>query len=210
MEFIVSIGSILGVLLIGVISPGPSFLLVAQTAIATNRRNGVAAAIGMGTGALAFASLVLVGLHAVLANVPALYFMLRIGGAAYLIYLALGMWQGATAPLFLTIASDHPQSWQKSFLLALGTMLSNPKAMAQYGTIFAALLPREVSVAQSAVLAASIFLLETGWYIVVALVLSCAAPRSIYLQSKTAIDRTAGVGMGVLGMKLLVSLRASV
>lgn len=210
MEFIFSIGSILGVLLIGVVSPGPSFLLVAQTSISTSRRNGVAAAIGMGMGAVSFASLVLVGLHAVLNNVPTLYTVLRVCGSAYLMYLAVRIWKGATAPLSLTTVTNHPQSWQKAFLLALGTMLSNPKAMVQYGTIFAALLPHDVSAAQSAILAASIFLLEAGWYVIVALVLSSTTPRNAYLKSKTVIDRTAGIVMGLLGVKLLASLRVPV
>lgn len=211
MEFMFSIGGILGVLLIGVISPGPSFLLVAQTSISTSRGNGVAAAIGMGVGAVSFAALVLGGLHAVLTNVPILYVVLKICGGMYLLYLAVRIWKGAAEPLLLVATIDRPNSsWQKSFLLALGTMLSNLKAVVQYGTIFAALLPRDVSMAQSTVLAASIFLLEAGWYIIVALLLSSTAPRNAYLKSKTSIDRTASVVMGLLGLKLIASLRSAI
>jgi threonine/homoserine/homoserine lactone efflux protein len=57
MAFIVSISSIFGVQLIGVISPSPRFLFVAQTFISTGRSNGFAAAIGMGVGALSFPAL---------------------------------------------------------------------------------------------------------------------------------------------------------
>jgi len=43
---------ILGALLIGAISPGPSFVLVSRIAITASRLDGFAAALGMGLGGL--------------------------------------------------------------------------------------------------------------------------------------------------------------
>ena len=208
MEFFFSMSGILAALFIGVISPGPSFVLVAQTAMSASRRNGVAAALGMGVGAVFFASLVLVGLHTVLLRAPVLFTVLKVLGGAYLIYLAIRIWRGATASLQLDeVAGRREKSWTKSFLTALGTMLSNPKAMVQYGAIFAALLPHDVSPSQSILLAAFIFLLEAGWYTTVAVVLSSPLPRNTYLKAKTGIDRCTGLVMGALGVKLLAALR---
>jgi threonine/homoserine/homoserine lactone efflux protein len=50
-----------------------------------------------------------------------------------------------------------------------------------------------------------IFCIETGWYTVVALALSSAAPRSAYLRYKLWIDRAAGGVMGLLGLRLVWS-----
>lgn len=41
---------ILGALLVGAISPGPSFVLVSRIAVKMSRKDGLAAALGMGIG----------------------------------------------------------------------------------------------------------------------------------------------------------------
>ena len=69
MEMLIPLGAIFGAILIGAISPGPSFVLVARTAIAVSRSAGMATAVGMGLGGLMFAGAALLGLHVVLANV---------------------------------------------------------------------------------------------------------------------------------------------
>jgi threonine/homoserine/homoserine lactone efflux protein len=51
MDAIVLLAGILGVLALGVISPGPSVVLVARTAVATSRAAGMASALGTGAGA---------------------------------------------------------------------------------------------------------------------------------------------------------------
>ncbi len=52
---IVSVLSIAGAITLGAMSPGPSFVVVARTAVATSRADGVAAALGMGVGGVLFA-----------------------------------------------------------------------------------------------------------------------------------------------------------
>jgi threonine/homoserine/homoserine lactone efflux protein len=44
---------------------------------------------------------------------------------------------------------------------------------------------------------------EAGWYSVVALAFSSSRPRALYLKTKTWIDRTAGLVMGGLGLRLV-------
>ena len=52
-------------------------------------------------------------------------------------------------------------------------------------------------------LVALIFLIEVGWYSLVALALASERPRSAYLRYKSSIDRLAGGVMIALGLKLL-------
>jgi len=60
--------AVLGAILLGAVSPGPSFVMVARTAIAISRRSGLATALGMGVGGLIFASAALLGLGAILTS----------------------------------------------------------------------------------------------------------------------------------------------
>ena len=62
MESVFTLAAILGALLIGAISPGPSFVLVARISIARSRRDGLAAALAMGVGGVILGGLALLGL----------------------------------------------------------------------------------------------------------------------------------------------------
>lgn len=210
MELVVSLAALLGALTIGIMSPGPSFVLVARTAIAGSRSAGLAAAAGMGLGGVVFAVLGLLGLHAVLSTVPWLYLVLKLAGGAYLLYLGICMWRGARQPLVIAEpARPVVGTSGRYFLIALGAQLSNPKTAVVYGSIFAALLPRDLPLLIALALPVVIFIIETGWYAIVALALSSSSPRAAYLRAKTAVDRAAGGVLGLLGLKLITSENAA-
>ena len=208
MEIYLSLASIMGALLIGAISPGPSFVLVARTSISVSRADGLYMAVGMGVGGVLFSIVVLAGLRAVLDSVPWFYLGLKIFGGVYLVFLAIHIWRGANEPVSMPVSvASSSGTPLKSFMLALVTQVSNPKAVVIYGSIFAALLPREMPLAAMLVLPLLVFLVETGWYATVAMTLSSESSTKIYLNAKTAIDRAAGLVMGALGIKLLLESR---
>lgn len=205
MEPIVAVAGILGALLIGAISPGPSFVLVARISIARSRRDGLAAALAMGVGGVILGGLVLLGLRTLLMQAGWLYLGLKAVGGLYLIYLGIVLWRAANKPIAVGESDEQAAARPaKSFGIALATQLSNPKAAVIYGSIFAALLPAQPPPWMYLVLPPLILLVEAGWYIVVALAFSSARPRAAYLRSKRWIDRLAGSVMGVLGLRLIV------
>jgi threonine/homoserine/homoserine lactone efflux protein len=208
MDIIISYLGILGVLSLGIMSPGPSFVLVARTSVAVSRRNGLTTAIGMGLGSAVFASLTLLGLQAVLLSVPPLYMLLKVLGGIYLIYLAIVIWRNSRQSVELKSASKNSADLYNSFKLGLITQLSNPKTAIFYGSIFAALLPPNLPDITLLILVSTIFFLEAGWYSLVAFVLSSKTPRQIYLNLKQVLDRLASGVIGVLGLKLIYDARS--
>ena len=204
MELPIAVAAILAAVLVGAISPGPSFVLVARTAVAVFRSDGIAAALGMGLGGSIFAAAALLGLQVVLAAVPSLYLGLKVAGAAYLMYLAIRLWRGAAAPIAAAdVAPGRIGSRRRSFALGLATQLSNPKTAMVYASIFTALLPADQPPWLAAVVLPSIFAIEAGWYAIVAVAFSSERPRRGYLRSKRWIDRAAGAVMGLLALKLI-------
>ena len=199
------LAAILGALLVGAISPGPSFVLVARISIARSRRDGLAAALGMGVGGVILGGLALVGLRTLLMQAGWLYLGLKVVGGFYLLYLGIRVWRGASEAITVEGASERavPQP-VRSFAIALATQLSNPKAAVIYGSIFAALLPAQPPLWMCLTLPPLILLVEAGWYVVVAVAFSSARPRAAYLRSKRWIDRLAGSVLGVLGVRLIV------
>lgn len=187
-------------------SPGPSFVMVARTALAVSRLSGLGAALGMGLGAAVFATLALFGLHTLLNTVPALYWGLKLAGGAYLLYLGWRIFRAAGSPLALgDVAGQGDQSPRFWAHCGLGffTQISNPKTAVVYASVFVSLLPREMSLPLAALLTGMIFAIEGGWYAIVALALSAERSRNLYLGWKTTIDRLAGGVMIALGIKLL-------
>jgi threonine/homoserine/homoserine lactone efflux protein len=202
--------SILAALLVGAISPGPSFILVAQTSVARSRRSGLAAALGMGAGGVIFGALALLGLQALLAQSAWLYLALKLLGGAYLLFLAIRLWHGAAEPLVVPDGAGVQASAVRGpFLLGLVTQLSNPKTAVVYGSVFAAFLPPLLAAWVFLILPLMIFAIEAGWYAVVVLAFSAERPRAAYLRSKMLIDRVAGAVIGALGVKLIVEAARS-
>ncbi|WP_038358688.1 LysE family transporter [Bosea sp. UNC402CLCol] len=203
--------SILGVFLLGAISPGPSFVVVSRIAISRSRTDGVMAAIGMGIGGFVFATIAVAGLTAILLQVEWLNIALRLAGGAYLLWLGINIWRAAPEPLEVAdTASERQSTLWTSLLRALFVQLSNPKTAIFYASMFAALLPSPTPSWMFFVLPPMLFLIEFGWYTVVAVGFSSRTPQAAYLRSKVWIDRTAGAVVGALGTKLMVdSLRSS-
>jgi threonine/homoserine/homoserine lactone efflux protein len=206
MQELASLLGIVGALAIGVVSPGPSFVMVARVALATSRPNGIAASLGMGLGGVVFAVAALVGLQAVLLAVPAVYIGLKVLGGLYLCYLGYRIFSGAKESLhFDGSETGQHASLHRSFLLGLTTQLSNPKTAIVYASVFAALLPSAFSVAFAVCLLCVVFAFEAGWYAIVAVLLSSFGPRRAYLRCKTWVDRAVGAVMMGLGLKLITS-----
>src|SRR5678816_4032070 len=116
---------ILAALCVGVVSPGPSFIMIARTAAAGSRADGLAAALGMGAGGFLFGLLALAGLQGLLAAVPALYLGLKLAGGLYLAYLGLRLWLAARQALQVDL--QVPVRTRRSFALGFATQVSNPK-----------------------------------------------------------------------------------
>jgi threonine/homoserine/homoserine lactone efflux protein len=207
MDPVVSLFSILAALALGAISPGPSFLFVMRTSVALSRRDGVAAAAGMGFGAAFLCTLALVGVRAVIAQVEWLYIGFKLAGGAYLLFLAWRLWRSAATPPVAAANETEPQrragGFFRSFLFALATQLSNPKTVIVISGIFAALLPAHVPAWMYLAIPPIDFVIEGSWYTFVAVTMSSAAPRTIYMRARAWIDRAAGCVLGALGLRLI-------
>lgn len=193
-------------LLLGVMSPGPSFILVAQTAMVKSRRQAIAVAMGMGVGATLFAVIASVGLFVLLEAVPALYLVLKVIGGAYLALLAVKMWRSASEPV---PTSECKHSQQQGllgmFLLGLFTQLSNPKTAIVFGSAFAAFLPSQVPAFSYYLICTLAFVIDSGWYLLVALLLSTDKAQQFYAGAKKYICRIASGFMGLMGVRLMFS-----
>jgi threonine/homoserine/homoserine lactone efflux protein len=118
--------------------PGPALLYTAAQTLARGRRSGFLAALGIHCGCYVHVVAATLGLSAVFQHVPALYVALKLVGAAYLVFIGVGMMrkQGATGE----IAVAAWKSPARAFLESMLVEVLNPKV----AIFFVAFLPQFV------------------------------------------------------------------
>ncbi len=73
------------------LTPGPSILYVMSQSISQGRTAGLVSALGLGTGSFLHAVAATLGLSAIMAYSPFVYAVVKYLGAAYLVYLGVGL-----------------------------------------------------------------------------------------------------------------------
>ena len=191
-------------LILGVISPGPSFVLVSKTAMSSSRPVGIALCLGMALGAMIFALLASVGLYLILETVPWLYTLLKIFGSLYLGFLAFKLWRSASEPM-PSRSNVSSNKLFRSFILGLITQLSNPKTAIIFAGVFAAFIPQNLPPFSYVLLCTLAFIIDLAWYSLVTVALSTRKAQSIYTRYKTQICKVSAGFIGLISIKLAAS-----
>ncbi len=191
--------------LLGAVSPGPAVLMAARTGLTEGFRTGAFLAIGIGAGAVFWASCAMSGLGLLFAWAPGLLIALKLAGGAFLIWLGVSLWRSAAKPFVTADARPTPRSPLSALRLGLVTQLTNPKPVVLLSAIFLGTVPPATPLWQRAALLAVLFTFETGWNIIVARIFSLDRTRAAYISLKTIIDRTFGGMLVLLGAKVAIT-----
>ena len=183
------------------ISPGPSNLYVMSRSIAQGPRAGLVAAVGLATGSLFHVTVTALGLSVILKYSPALYVVVKLAGAAYLVFLGIRLLLSAdkavTTPL--TDARSYGRIFRESILVEI----LNPKT----ALFFLAFLPQFANPAagplapQLLLLGAIVTLTALPCDAFVALASGQAAKviagRPLYRRAQNWLSGTILVGLGL-------------
>lgn len=124
-----------------VVTPGPDFAMVTKNAFAGGRRAGITTAMGVAVGLSVWTCASLLGIDALMRISALAFTVVKVAGAAYLIYLGLRSIIGAArrpqAPEVSTVPSTQSQAGS-SFRQGLLCNLLNPKA----AVIFTSVIPQ--------------------------------------------------------------------
>jgi RhtB (resistance to homoserine/threonine) family protein len=199
---IVTLATIGFIHLLAVMSPGPSFLITARTAVARSRADGIKVALGLGAGTIVWSAGALLGLNFLFHQFPWLFFSMKVAGALFLLWIALQIFRHAADPVEINEAASNANE-HNPLLRGFLTQISNPKVVVFYGSIFVAMLPSEVPGWMIAALIAIVTMNEIVWYSLVSLFFGSSPVRRFYLTAKRWIDRATAAFLGVLGVRLL-------
>ena len=131
----------ISVAIVVVVVPGPDMALVARNVIRHGRSAGYATSIGICVGTLGWALAAGLGVSTLLATSATAFTVLKLAGAAYLIYLGITALRDHDGPTVGTSDGASALRWRRAFLQGLLSALLNPKL----GVFFLTLLPQFIS-----------------------------------------------------------------
>ena len=123
------------------VTPGADTIYIVGRGAAQGRTAGVLAALGVGAGCCVHAVAAALGLSAILAASATAFTVVKLVGAAYLIWLGIGMMRASFRPIAAAGAPRAPVSNGQVFVQGMLTNVLNPKV----ALFFLAFLPQFVA-----------------------------------------------------------------
>jgi threonine/homoserine/homoserine lactone efflux protein len=195
------------------ITPGPDTALVVRNTIVGGRRSGVFTALGIVSGQAIWVFATSIGIVALLVASEPVFHAVRLGGAAYLIYLgARSLYEAARSGRWHDAAEGRPPaqhlSSRTAFTQGLASDLSNPKMAA----FFTSLLPQFATPGDGAflnlMLLGAVFCLMTlAWLTLYALAVARAGDFLRRRNVRRALEGLMGAALIALGLRIAADHR---
>lgn len=195
--------------LIALMSPGPDFFFVSQTAASRSRRQAMYGVLGITLGVAIWAAVALLGLHLLLSRMAWLHSLITVGGGLYLCWMGWQLLRAARRPApagaapAVEVAAGGGR--EHRFLRGLLTNLANPKAVIYFGSVFSLFVGDDVGAGARLGIFALILGETLLWFSLVAVVFALPAMRRGYQRLARWIDGVAGVLFAGFGINLILS-----
>ncbi|MBV2366526.1 LysE family translocator [Streptomonospora nanhaiensis] len=192
-------------------SPGPAMALILRRAALRGVAGAVPTVLGLEAGLYVWALCAGAGLAALVAASEAAYLVLRVVGAAVLLYLGVRSWRaawaargaGAAAPINPAPAAPSPRSWWRAFGEGALVMLANPKAAAFMIAFYPQFVPAgRPLLATTALLALLQVAVETVLYLGLAAVVGRAGAWFRRPAVRRRLDAVSGTVLVALGLRM--------
>ncbi|WP_432409854.1 threonine export protein RhtC [Serratia marcescens] len=191
--------------LIALMSPGPDFFFVSQTAASRSRREAMMGVVGISLGIVVWAGVALMGLHLILQKMAWLHQIIMVGGGIYLCWMGWQLLRSARAQQAQPAAEAQvalPKAG-RSFIRGFLTNLSNPKAVIYFGSVFSLFVGDSVGAGARWGLFLLIVAETFVWFSLVAVMFALPAMRRGYQRLAKWIDGVAGVLFTGFGLHLI-------
>jgi RhtB (resistance to homoserine/threonine) family protein len=207
----VHLGAFLAVAAVVVVTPGVDMALVTKNALLHGRRAALATAWGINTGIVLWTAAAALGVAAVVRESAAAFTVVKLAGAAYLVYLGVQALRAArrrapTSPLSASPAASLGA--RGAFRQGLVSNLLNPKI----AVFFTSVLPQFIDNGESALpklllLGALFSAIGLAW--LTAYAIATARGRAILQRTrvKAALDSLSGIVLIGLGVRLAFERR---
>ena len=193
------------VFLLGAMSPGPSLMVVLRNTMIGGRKQGVMCAIGHGLGFGLYAALAVYGLIVVLEEAPAVFAGLQLVGSALLLWYGWSMWHADHERLFNEEAASRAQGFGEGFAIAF----FNPKIALFLVAVLAQVLQPDMNLTSKAAVGLLGMLIDTLWYLIVALVLTGTPWLDRLKERATTIHRLTALVLWSFALSVVFQLAST-
>ena len=179
------------------ISPGPDFFFVTQSAISQSRSHALFAALGISLSILVWSICAISGLHFLFHKIAWLQQVLMIFGGLYLLYLGIQLLKSAFNKNLASISKKQneilPQK-SHSTLLVQGSLtnMANPKALVYFSSVFALAINTDAPLSTQSSLLFLIWIESLVWFALVAYLFSWHKMNAYYQRFSNWIDGLTG------------------
>jgi threonine/homoserine/homoserine lactone efflux protein len=198
-------------------SPGPAVALILRRAALRGFRGAVPTVLGLEVGLYVWALLAAAGFAALVAASEAAFLVLRVVGAAVLVWLGLQAWRAAwrergvpaeAAVVPTPSATDGRRGWWTALGEGAVVQLANPKAAVFMIAFYPQFVPADRPLfATTAVLALAQVVLETGLYLGLAAGVARAGAWFRRPRIHSRLEAVSGTVLVGLGVRVAVSSR---
>jgi threonine efflux protein len=193
--------------LLAAASPGPDFALVTRQSLLCGRKAGVLTSFGISLGLVIHLLYSTAGLAVVIVHSIEWMLFIKLSGGSYLVY--LGIKALRATPIRDTGEDKTGAQFDSSPFRQISTGFFcnafNPKAPVYFLSLFTVVLSPDMPLQTLVVYGAWIMFLQMFWFTALAFFITNRAIRGRLLTSSHWIDRTFGVVMVTLGIRILYS-----
>ena len=193
--------------LVALMSPGPDFFFVSQTAVSRSRKEAMMGVLGITLGVMIWAAVALLGLNLILEKMAWLHTIIMVGGGLYLCWMGYQLLRGALKKEVLNAPAPQVElaTGGRSFVKGLLTNLANPKAIIYFGSVFSLFVGDSVGETARWGIFVLIALETFAWFTLVASLFALPAMRRGYQRMAKWIDGVAGALFTAFGLHLIIS-----
>lgn len=192
------------VCMMGAMSPGPSLAVVLKHSLSGGMKNGMLAALSHGFGVGLYAAASLLGLGALMLQFPTVYQFLVYLGAAYLAYLGLKILFSKPNDSELNIQQSDMSS-SKALQDGFAIAFLNPKLAIFFLALFSQFIdPENLTLNIGVIMCLTVFVIDTGWYLLVALLTEVSKKRFGFTKQNIWLDRLLGAVFITLAVKVVI------
>ena len=204
-----SIGALVLIMLVAMLSPGPDLILVLKNS-RFGFRQGSATALGISSGLVVHCILALAGVAVLLTTSKALYLLVRLGGALYLIYLGIriltALFMGNQTLVRVNLKSESVTA-RRCYLEGLVTNILNPKVTIFILSIFTQFISPQAPLSARALVAGVLLLECVIFWTLLGAFIQLRGFQNLLLRIGKYIDAVFGLALVGLGVKIALHER---
>ena len=192
--------------LLSAMSPGPDFVMISRNSLIYSRKVGIYSAVGLGLGILVHVTYSLIGIGLIISKSILLFSILKFLGAGYLIYIGYKCLQAKpNQEKNIEIEKKADLGRFASIRIGFLTNVLNPKVTLFFFALFTQVINPHTPKAIQVLYGLEMSTMTMIWFSLVAIVLSHNLIRARFASIQHYLERTFGVILIALGIKVALS-----